>query len=280
VSNIIQNSLGGFVTGAVTTVGGYAGSAVTGVGNLIESSGRAVGDVGIAGRFNSWGEGINSYGQSIKNATAPNAGGAAPVKKTDQKALPSSGTKKALPASKQMKALPAPPAKKDTVSKPPAKKDNASTSAAKEKTTYTPPGGSTKSTASTNSGVGANGVRKSQRQANGNKKVTPESRSLPGYKSATNANGLKAKTLQTPASAKSATGAKEPKPAIPGFGFGEAGSKAGSVAGGYKPSYTAPSGGNKTSAKQSGPKPAIAGYGFGDKAASKAGSVAGGPSFF
>jgi hypothetical protein len=44
VSNIIQNSLGGFVTGAVTTIGGYAGSAVTGVGNLIENSGRAVGD--------------------------------------------------------------------------------------------------------------------------------------------------------------------------------------------------------------------------------------------
>lgn len=44
VSNIIQNSIGGFVTGAVTTVGGYAGSAVTGVGNLIESSGRAVGE--------------------------------------------------------------------------------------------------------------------------------------------------------------------------------------------------------------------------------------------
>jgi hypothetical protein len=49
VSNIIQNSLGGFVAGAVTTVGGYAGSAVTGVGNLIENSGRAVGDGKFSG---------------------------------------------------------------------------------------------------------------------------------------------------------------------------------------------------------------------------------------
>jgi hypothetical protein len=44
VTNIIQNSLAGFVGGAVTTAGGYAGSAVNGVGNLIESSGKAVGD--------------------------------------------------------------------------------------------------------------------------------------------------------------------------------------------------------------------------------------------
>lgn len=44
VTNIIQNSLAGFVGGAVTTAGGYAGSAVNGVGNLIENSGKAVGD--------------------------------------------------------------------------------------------------------------------------------------------------------------------------------------------------------------------------------------------
>jgi hypothetical protein len=44
VTNIIQNSLSGFVAGAVTTVGGYAGDAVSGVGNLIESKGQAVGD--------------------------------------------------------------------------------------------------------------------------------------------------------------------------------------------------------------------------------------------
>ena len=48
VTNIIQNSLSGFVTGAVTTVGGYAGAAVNGVGNLIESSGQAVGNGGFS----------------------------------------------------------------------------------------------------------------------------------------------------------------------------------------------------------------------------------------
>jgi hypothetical protein len=44
VTNIIQNSLSGFVAGAVTTVGDYAGSAVAGVGNLIDARGQAVGD--------------------------------------------------------------------------------------------------------------------------------------------------------------------------------------------------------------------------------------------
>jgi hypothetical protein len=44
VGQIIQNSLSGFVAGAVTTVGGYAGNAVAGVGNLIEQKGQQVGD--------------------------------------------------------------------------------------------------------------------------------------------------------------------------------------------------------------------------------------------
>jgi hypothetical protein len=44
VTNIVQNSLSGFVAGAVTTVGGYAGDAVSGIGNLIEQKGQAVGD--------------------------------------------------------------------------------------------------------------------------------------------------------------------------------------------------------------------------------------------
>jgi hypothetical protein len=225
--------------------------------------------VGIAGRFNGWGEGVNNYGKSIQNATAPNAGGTVPVKKTTdskQKALPSSSAKKALPASKQIKALPAPPAKKDTATKP----------LAKAKTSYTPP-----------AGVAVNDrVKKAATGTNGKKKVTPEKRSLPGSKPATDPNALKAKTLYTPASgAKLPVGAKTPKPAIPGFGFDDKASKAGSVADGYKPSYSAPTGGNKTSAKTLGPKPAIPGYGFGDKTTSKAGTVAGsvaggGPKFF
>jgi hypothetical protein len=183
----------------------------------------------------------------------------APVKKTTdskQKALPSSGTKKVLPASKQMKALPAPPAKKVTATKP----------LAKAKPSYTTP-----------AIVAVHD--KAKKTATGTiekKKIVPEKRSLP----ATNPKALKEKTLHTPA-----TGAKSPKPAIPGFGFGDEASKAGSIAGGYKPSYSAPSGSNKTSQKTSGPKPAIAGYGFGDKTASKPASVAGsvvggGPKFF
>jgi hypothetical protein len=44
VTNVIQNSLSGFVAGAITTVGDYAGTAVAGVGNLIDERGQAVGD--------------------------------------------------------------------------------------------------------------------------------------------------------------------------------------------------------------------------------------------
>jgi len=305
VSNIIQNSLSGFVTGAVTTVGGYAGDAVGGIGNLIENGGRAVGNTGINGTFNRVGESINAYGTAVRTATAPNAGGVAPVKKTDstpktgakigdKKALPSSGEKKALPAPKQMKALPAPPTKKE-VSKP----------LDKPKSSYTSTGDSYKSTASSYSGPAtkkAEEAKKPQIGANGQKKVVPEKRSLPAYKPATDANALKSKSFQTPASPKYPT-ANAPKPAIPGYSFGDkAVSKAGSVAGGYTSGYKpaipgfgdktgskAPSvaggGGNKTSANKPGPKPAIPGVGYGDKAASKAGSVAGsvaggGPKFF
>ncbi|QDS76822.1 hypothetical protein FKW77_002830 [Venturia effusa] len=274
VSNIIQNSIGGFVTGAVTTVGEYAGSAVSGVGNLIESSGRAVGEVGIAGKIGGVGDGINNYAKSIQNATAPNAGGAVPVKRTADskpKSLPSSGSKKALPAAKQVKALPAPPAKKDTAAKPQAK----------SKTPYMPPAGV----------VVNDRVKKTATGTNGKKSMTPEKRSKPNPKTATDLSALNAKTLYTPPTSgkpqKPAvpSSAKNPKAAIPGFGFGDAASKAGSVAGGYKPSYSAPTGGNKTSVKPSGPKPAVGGYGFGDKPISKPGTVAGsvsggGPKFF
>jgi hypothetical protein len=193
------------------------------------------------------GKGINSYGTSIQNATAPNAGGAGavkkqPVKKTDskpaaQKALPSSKpAPKALPSSKPApKALPAPSTKY------PVKGGE------KAKIPYTPP----------------EPVRKT---VNGQKKVVPQKQSLPGYKPATDSKALVAKKINTPAA-----------PAIPGYGFNDkAGSKAGSVVG-----Y-----GNSTAKKSSsvagGYKPAIGGYG--DKAKSQAGSVAGsvagGPKFF
>lgn len=178
-----------------------------------------------------------------------------------------------------MKALPAPAAKKDTITKP----------LAKPKTPYVPP-----------VGVAVNDrVKKAATGTKGKKSITPEKRSLPGSKPVTGTDALKAKTLYTPPAggkppkpvvpnnAKTIipNSAKTPKPAIPGFGFGDTASKAGSVAGGYKPAYSAPTGGNKTSVKPSGPKPANGGYGFGDKLVSKpvtvAGSVSGGgPKFF
>lgn len=187
------------------------------------------------------------------------------------KALPSSGTKKALPPAKQVKALPAPPAKKDTPTKP----------LAKSKTPYVPP-----------AGVAVNDrVKRAATGTHGKKGITPEKKSLPGSKATTDTSTPKAKTLYTPPTgakppkAVVASGAKTPKPAIPGLGFGDTASKAGSAAGGYKPAYSAPTGGNKTSVKPSGPKPAIGGYGFGDKSASKPGTAAGsisggGPKFF
>ncbi|TID20144.1 Clavaminate synthase-like protein [Venturia nashicola] len=273
VSNIIQNSIGGFVTGAVTTAGGYAGSAVTGVGNLIESSGRAVGQ-GIAGKIGGIGDGINNYAKSIQNATAPNAGGAVPVKRTatsKPNTLPSSGTKKALPPAKQLKTLPAPPAKKETVTKP----------LAKSKTPYVPP-----------AGVAVNDrVKKAATGTNGRKGITPEKKSLPASKSAVDSNALKTKTLYTPPTAGKPpkpvvpSSARTSKPAIPGFGFGDTASKAGSVVGGYKPVYSAPTGGNKTTVNLSATKPAMGGYGIGEKSFSKPGTSAssvsgGGPKFF
>jgi hypothetical protein len=47
VGNIIQNSLAGFVSGAVTTAGGYAGDAIASAADLIEKKGQVLGD-GIA----------------------------------------------------------------------------------------------------------------------------------------------------------------------------------------------------------------------------------------
>ena len=44
IENIIQNSIAGFVGGAVSTAGGYAGSAVSGLGTIIENAGESVGN--------------------------------------------------------------------------------------------------------------------------------------------------------------------------------------------------------------------------------------------
>jgi hypothetical protein len=105
VTNIIQNSLSGFVAGAVTTVGGYAGDAVGGVGNLIERGGQSVGD-GISKAFRNYGDSINGYGTAARNATAPN--GSSPAPKTVAKRLDQPGKgerKKELPTTAK-KALP------------------------------------------------------------------------------------------------------------------------------------------------------------------------------
>jgi hypothetical protein len=44
VSNIIQNTLSGFVSGAVTALGGYAGDAISSVGDFVEQKGDALGN--------------------------------------------------------------------------------------------------------------------------------------------------------------------------------------------------------------------------------------------
>jgi len=246
VSNIIQNSIGGFVAGAVTTVGGYAGDAVGGVGNLIEGAGARVGNEGISGTFNSVGKGINSYGTSITNATAPNSGGSAvAVKKAavkkDGTSTPKPSSQKALPSTKSMKAIEAPPAKKAL----PA-----------VKSPYTPP-----------APVKKVEPKKNIVSSNTQKKVTPEARSLPAVK----------QPYQPPTKS-------EYKPAIPGYGFGDkAVSKAGSVVGSKPatPVYNstvkkAPSVAGGYKPATGGYKPSIPGYGTKSQAGSVAGSVAGG----
>jgi len=263
------------------------------VGNLIESGGKAVGDGLIANSIVGVGEGINKYGTSVRNATAPNAGGYTATKKVEakstagskvgeKKALPASSERKALPSTKPMKALPAPPAKKDALPKP--------------KSTYTP--------YQAPAAVKKQEPNKARTLASG--KVVPQSSALPKD------SPIRAKTFQTPAAGKSPyppkapslnlpaakapslnlpsakapslnlPATKSPKPpaskagsvvggpqknlAIPGFGL------PGAKAGGSAPSRapTVVNGGNKTVAK---PPPS--------KAGSVAGSYAkGGPSFF
>jgi len=126
VGEIIQNSLSGFVSGAVGTVGGYAGDAICGVGDLIEAKGQQVGD-GITQRVDGLGRSISGYGASARNATAPNLSKTQyPVKKqiTSGKVARSKSTsavptvKKALPAPER-KLLEAPPPK----AKPKPKKE-------------------------------------------------------------------------------------------------------------------------------------------------------------
>jgi hypothetical protein len=133
VSNIIQNSLSGFVAGAVTTVGGYTGDAIAALGNFVEQKGDAVGDgeysdshkpfwylliatKGIAKKFDSWGQGVASYGGKPKTISSTQK--VVQEQKTNigqKKQLPSSGVKKSLPsAPSTQKRLPA-PAKAGTV---------------------------------------------------------------------------------------------------------------------------------------------------------------------
>jgi len=108
VGEIIQNSLSGFVAGAVTTVGGYAGDAVGGVGDLIEAKGQQVGD-GITRTVDGWGRSISGYGTTARNATAGNLPKTDyPVRKKIESGskLARSKSTSAVPTVK--KALPAP----------------------------------------------------------------------------------------------------------------------------------------------------------------------------
>ncbi|KAF2454693.1 hypothetical protein BDY21DRAFT_100902 [Lineolata rhizophorae] len=128
IQGAIQNAASGMIQGAVTGIGGFAGDTIIAAGNYIESTGRNIGDVGVAGRFRSYGDYINSYGENAIAATAPNPSSGAVAKKpvkpgnASQKSTSGHapiGSQKALPAPSkkpEMKALPAPgPAKKKAV---------------------------------------------------------------------------------------------------------------------------------------------------------------------
>ncbi|KAF2427185.1 hypothetical protein EJ08DRAFT_736249 [Tothia fuscella] len=317
VSNIIQNSIGGFVSGAVTTAGGYAGDAVGGLGNLIEGAGASVGNKGIAGRFDAVGSGINSYGNAIKNATAPNAGSAIATKKTTVKKTDSKPAEKALPSSKPAaKALPAPGAKKaitaggekiKTPYTPPssvkkiepakkvpvtAKKDTASTRSIPP---YNPPSGQQKplypdkSTApvppkDNKPALPASGYTPSTKAGSVAGSVKPYSSTVTGKKAPSVVGGSADKAAYKPAIPGYGDKAK-PAPPVNGY---TPSTKAGSVVGAVKPSLPNYSSTVKKAPSVVGPagkggyKPAVAGYGDKSKsqAGSVAGSVAGGPSFF
>jgi len=105
VTNIIQNSLSGFVAGAVTTAGGFAGDAIAGLGNFVEKAGDAAGN-GVANKFDSWGQGIAGYGGAPPKPTVSRT-----VATAEKKSI--AVQKKALPVapSTQRKTLTAPPPK-------------------------------------------------------------------------------------------------------------------------------------------------------------------------
>jgi len=216
------------------------------------------------------GEGINRYGTSVRNATAPNSGSYTATKKVEakskpvsrvgeKKGLPGTSEKKALPSTKPMKALPAPPTKKDALSK--------------TKSVYTPP-----------AAVKKQETNKSRTLSSG--KVVPQQSALPKD------SPIGAKTFQTPAASKSPYPAKAPSLNLPAAKSAKPpASKAGSVAGGKQKNLAIP-GFGLPGAKTGGSVPSRAGtvVNGGNMTASKpppskAGSVAGsyakgGPSFF
>jgi hypothetical protein len=250
---------------------------------------------GIAKSFQGAGDYINSYGNAARSATAPNAGSYAkrvearskPASKVgEKKALPSSGQQKALPSTKPLKALPAPPAKKDDAKK----------TAIKPTSSYQSAGDSYKSKAGAYSAPAAKKAEPIKSRTLQSGKVAVSKESLP--------QNLKAKGPSGPAATKpypsktpplNLPPASSPKPAIPGFGFGDkagkAPSKAGSVVGGPQKTlggYSPGIGLDKPGAKAPSRAPTVIGAGnkLGTKPPpSKAGSVAGtqaggGPKFF
>lgn len=214
ISNIIQNSVGGMVAGAVTTIGGYAGDAVGGIGNMIESAGRSVGEGmlvhfppnregklkllgGINRTIAGVGSSINSYGDAAVKATAPNAPGysSAPktavkkpepskkepakreaAKKEPPKALPSTASVKALPSSKPMKALPAPPSLARSKSADSVTTRASTTATQATKKPYDPTHSSYKPTGSSYSSPAAKKPEPKKPLPDGKVRIAPESR--------------------------------------------------------------------------------------------------------
>jgi len=134
VTNIIQNSLSGFVDGAVKTAGGYAGDAIVGVGNFVERQGNAIGN-GIANKFDGRGQGLSGYG-GVKKPTAATAVSKVDTTKSGVGSKPLGSTptaKKVLPVapSTQRKALPAPA--KASTARPQTRRANSGPTVSKSK---------------------------------------------------------------------------------------------------------------------------------------------------
>ena len=232
---------------------------------------------GIAKKFDGWGQGISGYGNAVRNATAPNAGGAVmPVKKTAVKKIesggkPASAEKKAITAPPERKLLMPPPAKEKATyansvapfkvknspksSYAPSTATAATTKTAKPRTAYP------RSEASTVKKVGL----KAPVAKTSTGKVIPDKKSLPGYKGP---------SASTPKNASGASAYKGPIP-IGGGSGGNNKKPDGGYAGPLNLGGLSDIGDSKPKGSTNKPAPSVAGSVAGSNAKPKPGKYQG-----